>query len=325
MDCSGEYTIPITKTGTFYIGAIADDRNMISEGRETNNTFVGIAPMITVRDKYPDLVITEVSCTHPVAGANVLINSGDTISTGEAITCKAKVKNQGTYVADTYFYSGIKLATNAALTTGVVPIASCYSSVLLAPGDTMDCSGEYTIPITKTGTFYIGAIADDRNMILESNDNETNNTLVGIAPMITVRDKYPDLVVTEVSCTHPVAGVNVLINSGDTISTGETISCKAKVKNQGNYIADSYFYSGFKLATNAALTTGVVPIVDCYSSVLLAPEDTMDCSGQYTIPITKTGTFYIGAIADDRNMILESNDHETNNTLVGVNFMIAAQ
>jgi subtilase family serine protease len=109
--------------------------------------------------------------------------SGPTGATpGQQIGVVATVKNQGNGSSGG-FYVSVYLSTDPVITpwddafeTGDLEIGAAYVAGLAAGAQqtlTINC----TIPSTLTGTYYLGAIADSRNGVAESNEN--NNSLAG--------------------------------------------------------------------------------------------------------------------------------------------------
>jgi murein DD-endopeptidase MepM/ murein hydrolase activator NlpD len=107
----------------------------------------------------PDLVVTDVSGSSPVTA-------------GGSINVSATVLNQGG-AATGSFRLGIYLSTDAGITTSDTIIGTCNIGGLSA-GASQTCSGSVTMPQLSSGTYIVGAIADDLNVVVES--NEGNNT-----------------------------------------------------------------------------------------------------------------------------------------------------
>jgi YD repeat-containing protein len=265
--------------GTYYIGAIADYGNVIAETSETNNALAG--NQITITAVSPDLTLTAVSGP---TSANIT----------QPVTVATTIKNQGGTTGG--FYVSIYLSTDASITTSDTFLGYSYvSSINAGVQGTINIT--VRIPANMTGgTYYIGAITDDGNYVVES--NEANNTLAGNA--ITITTVSPDLIVTAVS--GPATGI-----------IGQPITVTSKTKNQGG--ATGGFYVSIYLSTDATITTSDTIIGYGYISTLATGAEAT-ISGPITIPTgLVSGAYYIGAITDDGNYVVESN--EANNTLTG--------
>lgn len=270
--------------GNYYWIGVADLLHMITETNESNN--IGSAP---VQITASDLAMTAVS-------------GPSTAPVGSAISVSNTVLNQG--ISDTppgssgTFRVGLYLSDDINITTSDVLLASRVVNGLPAT----QSSGAETlvgIPLsTPAGQYYLGAIADDLNAITES--DETNNALAGNSIVITATP--PDLTVTAVS--------------GPTSARrGNTITGNVTVYNQGTTATGGGFTVALYLSTDGVITSGDISLGTVSASALNA-------FASQTIPYSKTvptsmakGTYYIGAIADSANVIVESN--ENNNSRAG--------
>ena len=119
----------------------------------------------------PDLVITAVTGPRSVV-------------TGNQIDLYHSVKNSGNGPAGP-FSVGFYLSSNSTISTSDLLIVSCTYTNGLSAGQTNDCSGPITLPAsTPTGVYFLGAIADYKNEVSES--NETNNTRIADSGTVTV-------------------------------------------------------------------------------------------------------------------------------------------
>ena len=94
----------------------------------------------------------------------------------QRIPITATVKNLGGRSGE--FHVTFYLSTDPTITSGDLPIGSIYLSALAAGAQRILTAEKAIIPCTLTpGIYYIGAIADSDNRVVES--NEKNNSLVG--------------------------------------------------------------------------------------------------------------------------------------------------
>lgn len=113
---------------------------------------------------HPDLAVTGVS--GPTSAKR-----------GEYITVSTTIVNQGTVSTGGSFDLGIYLSTDATITTGDIKRAT-VSVADMAPGESRTLSADFLIQgSTVPGAYYLGAIADETNVVVES--NEFNNALAG--------------------------------------------------------------------------------------------------------------------------------------------------
>jgi subtilase family serine protease len=274
-------TIPrYLASGLYYIGAIADYSNSVTESDETNNAIVG--NQITISG--PDLYMTAVS--GPARGSN-----------GGAITVSNTVAAAATGGSADGFSVGIYLSTDSVITTSDTRIGERYVGGL-SPGTTSAADTPVTIPANiAPGTYYIGAIADYSNYITNESD-ETNNSLAGNQ----IEVKRPDLFVTAVS--GPASTI-----TGGTITIGNTVTAAAAGGDAPS------FSVGIYLSADNVITTSDIYLGSRSLSNLAAGASSV-ADTLVTIPTSIAGgTYYIGVIADYSNYVTESD--ETNNALAG--------
>lgn len=269
--------------GIYYIGAIADTGNRVVETNENNNSLAG--NQISVGSKV-DLVITSVS-------------GPTSASPREQVAFTAAVKNQGN-AASGGFYLSVYLSADSTLTREDMEMGSVYVTGLAA-GVQQVLKVNSTLPAAVAGFYYIGAIADSRNNVSETNEN--NNSLTGNQISITL----PDLMLTSVS--GPSGGI-----------AGQQISITTMIKNNGGTSWGGFYLSVY-LSTDPVITpwddvyeTGDLEIGSVYVPSLGAGAQQM-LTISSTIPATLTGVYYLGAIVDSYNWVVESN--ENNNSLAG--------
>ena len=244
--------------------------------------------LLSITVKEVDLIITSVS-------------GPTSASLGDQIAVTTTVKNQGSGDSGG-FYVSIYLSADAIINTYDRAITTFYVSPLSA-GAQRTYTAKPLIPGTLApGIYYLGAIADTGNRVGESNEN--NNSLAG--NKISVVSKV-DLVITSVS--GPASA-----------SLGQQVTFTATVKNQGSANAGQFYVTVY-LSTDSTITKGDLEMGSGFMSGL-AP------GGQQTLTINSTifasvapGSYTVGAIADSRNNVAESN--ENNNSLAGGQMTVA--
>ncbi len=289
-----EYTVQtviptVFAPGMYYIGAIADTANRVTESNKNNNSLAG--NQISVVSKV-DLVITSVS-------------GPSTASSGQEVAFTATVKNQGAANAG-WSYATIYLSKDPTITRDDIAIGSGFVQSLAAGGQQTFTIKPMIPASIAPGSYYIGAIADSRNNVAESNEN--NNFFVG--NQITI--SQADLIMASIS--GPASAIS-----------GQQMSVTATVKNQGNGTSGGFYVSVY-LSTDPVITpgddfgAGDLEIGMAYVSGLVAGGQqtlTISC----TLPSILAGTYYLGAIADSRYNVFESN--ENNNSLAGGQMTLA--
>jgi subtilase family serine protease len=264
--------------GSYYIGAIADYANAVTESDETNNALLG--NQITLIG--PDLSMANVSApTSASVGGTVTIRNTAAAASGG---------NPGN------FSVGIYLSVDDVITTYDMMIGSRLVTGLTAgSSDTADTAIVLPGSIAP-GTYYIGAIADYRNDVKES--DETNNALTG--NRITIFG--PDLTISAVS--GPSSAV-----TGGSITISTTLAASASGGSAGE--SEIHIY----LSADSTVTSSDIYLGSRTVSSL-APGTTNTGSVTALVPQYVTpGTYYIGAIADSGDTVKEPD--ETNNSSAG--------
>ena len=123
----------------------------------------------------PDLVVTSISVSPSI------------IAPGDPLTIKGSVKNQGSGDAG-YFRTVMFLSTDPVISTSDVRIGSPKGNETdsLKAGETEPFIYRTNLISTATGIYYVGAVADYRKQVTES--NEKNNTLAGNQILITASE-----------------------------------------------------------------------------------------------------------------------------------------
>ncbi|HAS53470.1 MAG TPA: hypothetical protein DCS42_04705, partial [Nitrospiraceae bacterium] len=239
---------------------------------------------LTVK-RLPQPDLTMVALADPESGV-----TGGEVTISNTVTAAPTGGNAGS------FYVGIYLSTDATITTADTLLGLRYLTSLSA-GEAIAHDTSALIPTSlKPGIYYLGAIADYKNSVIES--DETNNVLLG--GQFTVIG--PDLTVSAVSGPAS-SGTNANI----AIST--TVAALASGGNAGSFNMNIY------LSTDSTITTSDRKIgFRSFTGMAAGATSTADTVANIPVGIPP-GTYYIGAIVDIYNWVTESD--ETNNSFVG--------
>lgn len=265
--------------GIYYLGALVDFNDEITELNEGNNHLVASSIQVIIG---PDLVMT--SLTGPA-----------TASLGGTVQLSSRVQNNGTGNPGS-FAIGYYLSSDSIISTNDVRV-SFQAMAGLLPGQ--NATSTVTVAISSSfapGFYYLGAIADFNESIVEVND--LNNSLLG-------------------SIIEIKLGVDLAVRSvtGPTnAATGNPISITNIVDNLGSNNAAT-FSLGFYLSPDATITTNDQRLGFRNISSLNVGQSTTNVL-TVTIPLTnRAGLYYLGSVADYPGVIPEVS--ETNNILRG--------
>jgi subtilase family serine protease len=257
-----------TSAGTYYVIAVADYDNSVSETNETNNT--AVSGLIRIG---PDLVETSASVTS-TGGAGLPVTVTDT------------VKNQGlgdAPASTTGFYlSNSVVFTTAAQLIGTRPVPA------LPAGTSNTASTTLTLPSTLApGNYYVFASADYNNQVAET--FESNNNSFGQLVKV-----GPDLTVT--TFTPPAS-----------MASGATAQVNSVVANQGGGAAAASTLRVY-LSTNTTLDSADVPVGSRTVGVLNPGQSDTGAVTITIPSGTAAGSYFLIAVADDGNVVPETNE-----------------
>ena len=276
---SSTLTVPAsTSPGSYYVCAMADSGNTVTESNETNNS---LCTASQIQVSVPDLILTAVTPSVSTANQNA------------SFSVTSAVKNQGLLAAGA-FKIAFSLSQNTTYGDGDdVAITAVRSVSSLAAGASSSATTTVTVPATTPpGTYYVCAMADSLGAVSEL--DETNNTLCSAT---TVTVPPPDLIMTATTMTTA------------TLAAGSNFTLSNTAKNQGGSSAGS-FMIGYHLSTNTTFGDGDdIVITQTRPVASLAVNATSANSTTLTVPAaTSPGSYYVCANADDNNDVAEGNE-----------------
>jgi subtilase family serine protease len=266
---SASVVIPAgTTAGVYYVIAVADYDNSVSETNETNNT--AVSSLIRIG---PDLVETSASVS-PTGGAGLPVTVTDT------------VKNQGlgdAPASTTGFY-----LSNSVVFTTAVQLIGTRPVPALPTGTSNTASTTLTLPSNlATGTYFIFVAADYNNQVAET--FESNNNSFGQIVRV-----GPDLTVT--TFTAPAS-----------IASGATAQVNSVVANQGGGAASASTLRVY-LSTNQTLDSADVAVGSRTVAVLNPGQSDSGAVTITIPTGTAAGSYFLIAVADDGNVVPETNE-----------------
>ena len=214
------FTIDTTgwAAGTYYIGAIADYNNAITEGNESNNPSSGVMLTVTAPvSLLPDLDVQNVGESFPPT------LSASSVTAGGSVTLSYRLSNFGPGNAPSSV-TGIYRSTD-----GTISISDTRIDTDTNAGFTGVAGRTETATINTTGwapgTYYIGAIADYNNAITEG--NESNNPSSGVMLTVTAPTTTTDAGNTRATATALTPGSTVAQSVGISPDTDDYFSFTA--------------------------------------------------------------------------------------------------
>lgn len=274
-----------TAPGSYYIIVVADPSDAVDESDETNNASDAYAITISEAPK-PDLLISN-------------LTAPDSAVTGTTISVVNAVANEGPGDAGSFviqFY----LSSDPDFDAADIALGSRTVSGLAA-GATSSATTSLTIPASTTaGSYYILAMADPANSVVET-DEGNNNSSTGPISITAAPAAMPDLIMTIVD--GPTSG-----------RIGRSISVSNTVRNQGTANSTSFVIK-FYFSLDQILDPASDIYLGLRSVSSLAVNATSKATTSLKIPSNTSligKSYYIFAVADANAAVTESD--ETNNT-----------
>lgn len=279
--------------GEYYIGALADFGDRVSESNESNNG---------CHINNPTFVVGQSSSSDPVDYIDLIVDCGDVSQTSTSISLNnITVRNQGNASADRIFI-GYYLSLDQNITTDdyLLELGQDYIARLGAGAQKIE-SGSFSLGGIPNGDYYFGAIVDHTNSASESNEQNNsclvNTTQIKVGVVI---DGEPDLAI---DCQDAELRGNEIVVSNLTIH------------NNGDAGSGGYSFAGYYLSEDEIITTSDHYIGYDFVGVLASGATNVQAE---TFSLNRLniedGDYYLGAIADFTSRITESN--LSNNTCV---------
>jgi subtilase family serine protease len=283
---SAPLTVPAnTAAGSWMIGVLVDVNGVQVETDEFNNSLVATGVLNVTQPPRPDLRMVSLSF------------SPAQLDAGQSLTISESVVNQGLVDAGA-FRVGVFISEDAEITTADTLLGFRALGGLLI-GEQSPVSAPLVVPASLgSGEFYVGAIVDHEDDVLES--DEENNSILALGTVLLFVPPLPDLATVAVSFSPSVA------QSGDTITVVE------RIRNDGNAAATNFRVATY-LSTNASISTSDVLLGSrMVTSLAVGAEN--DSLNAYPLPPgLGSGSYTLGVIVDDL-MIVQEPD-EGNNLL----------
>jgi subtilase family serine protease len=275
--------------GTFHVGAIADHEGLVVESDEDNNGAIALGTVVVHVPPLPDLVTSAVSFSPGV------------VASGEIVTVMERVENRGTASSGT-FRVGTYLSNNPTVSTSDVLLGTRTVGGLEV-GQISESVSEFSLPPgIATGSWTVGVIADDLSGVQESDEGDNLLIAPGLLDITGGDDPLPDLLVETLS-----AGPSSVLQGG-------TLLVSSLVRNQGELSAPSFGVS-FYLSEDAVIDVTDY-LVGSRTIFSLGIGGGSAQSFPYTLDASlPLGTYRFGALCDEFNVVLES-DEENNVSLL---------
>ncbi len=271
---------PATAPGTYYIGAIADVDEQVTEGNENDNTRA-----VQIQIVLPDLTVPSVTFTPALAGPGMNMTVTHTVRNVAAGPANAPPSTSGIYLGlDQSFGSAI----GGPLALVSVPAVAAGAASPLITTTNVNIPGG-----TALGRYYVLVRANDTSGFAEGT---TANNVGASATTILLG---PDLTVTAASTATGV-------------SPGGNASVTYTIKNQGGQAAGA-FDVGFALVPQPSGTNRpigpsrnvaslAVGAMTAYTNVLSIPQDTPP--GAYKIQVTIDAGVAVSEADESNNTFL---------------------
>lgn len=280
-------------SGSYRVGLWVDDADIQPEIDEGNNLLVagGLLDVTGGGPSQPNLV------SELIDPATMIAAPGTTFQT---VTRVANIGDLSTPA----FRVGVFLSTDSVIEPTDTRIGDRLVPFGLGGSFTSVASAPVTIPAAMPdGTYTIGVLADWQGNVVESDETDNALTRPGPFEVRTPPPPRPNLVISSISAAV-----------GTTPSPGDVIDVEQTVANQGDLDAGP-FRVGIYLSDDAIIDASDTLLATRVVAGLTLGGGSSSTTTAIQIPITTlTGTWFIGAWADDVDAVAESD--ETDNTEV---------
>lgn len=276
--------------GSYTVGMIVDDNNLVSESNENNNSCFDNNPRIII-DTTPaptrDLLINTCGNVN-ISGNNVNVNSLMIRNAGNSTTAAGAIVS--------YYIS----LDNTITTTDI--LAGTKNIPALTAGSTTTINHSFNLSSLNLadGTYRLGMIIDANNVIQETNEN--NNSCIDNSPSIIIDTAPPP--VAELN----IAGcINVTRNGSNIAVNGLT------VRNSGNAASGTGVEVGYYLSVdNTIRSSDILLGSHVLPSLVSGASNIVNKNFNLSSLNIADGSYIVGVILDHKNILAESN--ESNNT-----------
>ncbi|MCB0583496.1 MAG: IPT/TIG domain-containing protein, partial [Phaeodactylibacter sp.] len=281
------FIIPANQAGSYYLILVADTDSLALDDNYSNNIAIlsqsgATEPVIIDYPPAPDLE----------AGAPD--SPGEGIA-GQPITIHYTVVNRGESPAAGYWKDGLFLSTNTTVEPGDIFLGQVSKSRNLAPGGNYTDSLQAFLPATASGNYYLLALADYGNALLE--ETEANNT--GSSYFRAIQLPPADLQVRGV-VAPPDADI------------GAEVAVSWTVFNDGDNPAAGIMKEGVYLSTDTIKDADDVLLGTLESYLALSPGQAETHQLDVRLEGAAMQGYYVLVSTDLENNIIE--DDEENNT-----------
>ena len=268
---------------------------MVHESTEANNILMAAGTLAVGVPPLPNLAPLESTFSPNVVN----------VDAGELLTVTEEVENNGA-VASGSFRVGVYLSTNSVVTPSDVLIHS-RTITAMSPGSSSGSTADVQLPTgLSDGSYYIGVFVDD--LAQQGELSEGDNVLVatGTLDVVSSPDPEPDLIMEQ--CDY----------NGNKKAPGDSFQVVTKVTNEGDLSAQP-FHVGIYLSTDNVISPDDVLLGERNLIAGLSAGFSNVSSAPVTIPPGQPeGTYYVGAYADNKLVIAESEEDDNDYTTPGV-------
>ncbi|MEA3460560.1 MAG: CARDB domain-containing protein, partial [Bacteroidota bacterium] len=278
------FTAPTVADGSYYVGIIVDIYNDCHETNESNSFYLPTPVEYIPNDI--DLYWTSLAVTT------------DLWSGGLSVTATLTEANGGTGSAGGH-YSRLYLSDNATISSSDTQLGGDLYFSSIAAGGSQAVAESFTAPAMPSGSYYMGAIVDYYDDVVESDESNNINYRMGMIGY----DPDIDLMSTSIglSTSTWVVGSPVIADLTE-VNTGLD--------------ASGAHYSRLYLSADNTITPGVDVQLggDLYFSSIAAGGSQTVGGHTFNAPDVTDGTYYVGNFVDVYNDVVETN--EANNFAV---------
>ncbi|MBL9000655.1 MAG: hypothetical protein JNK25_05910 [Phycisphaerae bacterium] len=226
-----EFTVPLVGPGQYYLVIATDADNNVAEGPGEGNNIIAIP--FTVTAEAADLAVVSLSAPE----------SGDA---DQQISVSWEVENRGVLPTNANSWiDRVYLSRNPNL-TGAIEIGARTRTQPLAPSQAYQAQGNYTLPRTASGLYYVLVRTDTNSAVFES--NEANNTgpqpppTINVTPLDVDPPTYPNLEAVGVTAPPSATESQPMQVSWTVANTGQASISAPRTWRDSLYLSRDQFF-----------------------------------------------------------------------------------
>ena len=298
------YNLPNGVTGQYYLYVHTDASNQVFEYVFDNDNHKRSLPLTVSLAPYPDLTITN-------------ITMGTVTGPGDVVPISWTVKNEGNTSCTGVWADRVYLSSHPNwVPSGTQTLLTQTVATPLPVGDSYTRNGNFTVPQTSTGLYYVYVYTDYSDAVYEYHYEGNNVANAGYFED-TTQVEIPPIVIVADTLDSDLDLLSV--NIPTTMWTGHTYSFTWQVENIGEEATDNNKWKDmFWLSSDMQLSSDDELIKTKYHNGILSVGNTYTVTETFTLDHDLVGTYYLISRIDHYDWETNELDEQNNKSVQAV-------